>query len=72
MRVVSNRKVLDASSSAGQESLAFRVDRGQLTRTAVHSTELQECGVFSATAQRLPKEARRTRRQIIHCNARVS
>lgn len=37
--------------------LAFGIHGGQLTRTAVHSAELQERGIFRATAERFPKEA---------------
>lgn len=40
-----------------RELSAFGIHRGELARTAVHSTELQERGVFRATAKRFPKEA---------------
>lgn len=39
------------------ECLAFSIDRGELARTAIHSADLQECGIFRPTAKRLPKEA---------------
>lgn len=37
---------------------AFGIHRGELAGTAVHSAELQERGIFRATAKRFPKEAR--------------
>lgn len=36
---------------------AFGVHRGELARTAIHSAELQERGIFRAAAKRFPKEA---------------
>lgn len=51
--------------------LAFGIHGGQLARTAVHSAELQERGIFGATAERFPKETGGSwRRQIVHWKRR--
>lgn len=54
--MTSDLKVLKVPEGP-RELSAFSVDRGQLARTAVHGAELQERGIFRATAKRLPKEA---------------
>lgn len=72
-QATSDTKVLDASGGRRPgERLAFRIDRGELARTAVHGADLQERGVFGPAAKGLPEEARGCRGQVIHCNARVS
>lgn len=51
------------------ELSAFGIHRGELARTAVHSAELQERGIFRATAKRFTEEAGGSGRQIVHCDA---
>lgn len=52
------------------ERLALSIDRGELARTAVHGTDLQERGVFRPAAKGLSEEARGRRGQVIHWKRR--
>lgn len=56
MKMRGDSKVLDVQGRPGEPS-AFSIHRGELARTTVHGAELQECGIFGATAKSFPKEA---------------
>lgn len=64
-------KSLKGPKCAGEawELSAFGIHRGELARTAVHSAELQERGIFGATSKRFTEEAGGSGRQIVHCDA---
>lgn len=58
-REIRGDELLKGPKCAGEarELSAFGIHRGELARTAVHSTELQERRIFRATSKRFPKEA---------------